>query len=52
MSIWFLIKEKSTGQVIKGEGTTNKDWWPNQLDLKCTSSEQFNVEPHGRIIRL
>ena len=19
----------------KGEGTTNKDWWPNQLDISC-----------------
>lgn len=24
---------KSTGEVIKSEGHTNKDWWPNQLDL-------------------
>ncbi|MEM9896590.1 MAG: catalase/peroxidase HPI [Bacteroidota bacterium] len=24
---------KSTGKVIRGEGKTNRDWWPNQLDL-------------------
>ncbi len=24
----------ATRQVISGSGTTNKDWWPNQLDLK------------------
>ncbi len=26
-------KLKSSGEVIKGEGNTNKEWWPNQLDL-------------------
>ncbi|MDA9783029.1 catalase/peroxidase HPI [Vicingaceae bacterium] len=26
-------KMKSSGQVIKSEGNTNKDWWPNQLNL-------------------
>ncbi len=26
-------KLKSTGEVVKSEGKTNKDWWPNQLDL-------------------
>ena len=26
-------KTPSTGQVIKGEGKTVKDWWPNSLDL-------------------
>ncbi len=26
-------KTKSTGKTITGEGPTNKDWWPNQLDL-------------------
>lgn len=24
---------KSTGEVIKGDGNTVRDWWPNQLDL-------------------
>jgi catalase-peroxidase len=24
---------KSSGQTLKGEGKTNRDWWPNQLDL-------------------
>ncbi|TRX54879.1 catalase/peroxidase HPI [Fulvivirga sp. M361] len=24
---------KSTGEVIKSEGNTVRDWWPNQLDL-------------------
>ncbi len=26
-------KTMSTGQTLKSEGNTNKDWWPNQLDL-------------------
>ena len=25
-------KLKSSGEVIKSEGNTNRDWWPNQLD--------------------
>ena len=28
-----LGKAKSTGEVIKGEGTTVREWWPNRLDL-------------------
>jgi catalase-peroxidase len=26
-------KKPSTGQVLKNEGNTNKQWWPNQLNL-------------------
>lgn len=34
----------STGQIIAGDGTTNKDWWPNQLDLSVLrqNGEQSN----------
>ncbi|MEL7146290.1 MAG: catalase/peroxidase HPI [Bacteroidota bacterium] len=28
-----LGQTKSTGQVIKGEGNTVREWWPNRLDL-------------------
>ncbi|NQX97584.1 MAG: catalase/peroxidase HPI [Flavobacteriales bacterium] len=40
-------KGKSTGQVIKGEGTTNKDWWPNQLDLSVLRQNSLMSNPMG-----
>lgn len=40
-------KKKSTGQVIKGEGTTNKDWWPNQLDLTVLRQHSELSDPMG-----
>lgn len=40
-------KAKSTGQVIKGEGTTNKDWWPNQLDLSVLRQNSTKSDPMG-----
>ena len=40
-------KSKSTGQVIKGEGTTNKDWWPNQLDLGVLRQNSLMSNPMG-----
>ncbi|MBR9832863.1 catalase/peroxidase HPI [bacterium] len=40
-------KKKSTGQVIKGEGTINKDWWPNQLDLTVLRQHSELSDPMG-----
>ncbi|PCI99376.1 MAG: catalase/peroxidase HPI [Flavobacteriales bacterium] len=40
-------KNKSTGQVIKGEGNTNKDWWPNQLDLSVLRQNSLMSDPMG-----
>ena len=40
-------KKKSTGQVIKGEGTTNQDWWPNQLDLTVLRQHSELSDPMG-----
>ena len=39
--------KKSTGQVIAGEGTTNKDWWPNQLDLSVLRQNSNLSDPMG-----
>ena len=33
-------KMKSSGQVLKSEGNTNKDWWPNQLNLDVLRQTQ------------
>lgn len=40
-------KEKSAGQMITGEGTTNKDWWPNQLDLSVLRLNSELSDPMG-----
>jgi catalase-peroxidase len=40
-------KEKSNGQIIQGEGTTNKDWWPNQLDLSVLRKNSSMSDPMG-----
>lgn len=40
-------KQKSSGQVVKGEGTTNKDWWPNQLDLTVLRQNSAKSDPMG-----
>lgn len=40
-------KEKSNGQIIKGGGTTNKDWWPNQLDLSVLRQNSSMSDPMG-----
>jgi catalase-peroxidase len=47
------MKEESkcpvTGAVSKGKmgGTTNKDWWPNQLNLKVLQQHSNKVNPMG-----
>jgi len=33
--------------MVKNEGTTNKDWWPNQLNLKILSQHSSKVNPLG-----
>ncbi len=38
---------KSTGQVIKGEGKTNRDWWPNQLDVSVLRQNATLSDPMG-----
>ena len=38
---------KSTGQVTKSEGNTNKDWWPNQLDLTILRQNATMSNPLG-----
>lgn len=40
-------KKKSTGQVVQGEGKTNKDWWPNQLDLSVLRQNSELSDPMG-----
>lgn len=38
---------KSTGATIKGEGPTNTDWWPNQLDLSVLRQHSDLSDPMG-----
>jgi len=40
-------EKKSTGQIIKGKGTTNKDWWPNKLDLGVLRQNGSKSNPMG-----
>ncbi len=39
--------KRSTGQTLKGEGNTNKDWWPNQLDLTVLRQHSQLSNPLG-----
>ncbi len=36
---------KSSGQTLKGEGPTNKHWWPNQLDLSVLRQNSSLSDP-------
>ncbi len=36
-----------TFQAIAGGGTTNRDWWPNQLNLKILHQHDAKVNPMG-----
>lgn len=40
-------KGKSAGQIIKGNGPNNKDWWPNQLDLSVLRQNGELSDPMG-----
>ncbi len=31
----------------KGEGTTNRDWWPNQLDISILHQHDKKSNPMG-----
>tara|TARA_R110002050_G_scaffold274159_1_gene418488 strand:+ start:6148 stop:8433 length:2286 start_codon:yes stop_codon:yes gene_type:complete len=38
---------QSAGTTLKGEGPTNKDWWPNQLDLSVLRQHSELSNPMG-----
>tara|TARA_R110001592_G_scaffold243783_1_gene504836 strand:- start:75270 stop:77555 length:2286 start_codon:yes stop_codon:yes gene_type:complete len=38
---------KSAGTTLQGEGPTNKDWWPNQLDLSVLRQHSELSNPMG-----
>jgi len=38
---------KSAGTTLKGEGPTNRDWWPNQLDLSILRQHSNLSDPMG-----
>ena len=40
-------KMRSSGEVIKNEGNTNQDWWPNNLDLSVLRQNAANANPMG-----
>lgn len=40
-------KKGSTGQVINNEGNTNREWWPNQLDLSVLRQNSSLSDPMG-----
>lgn len=35
------------GQAVKGEGTTNRDWWPDQVNLKILHQHSNLSNPMG-----
>ena len=44
------MSEESKGGIHKGTaggGTTNKDWWPNQLDLTILHQHSSKSNPMG-----
>jgi catalase-peroxidase len=41
-------KLKSTGQTVKNEGRTNRDWWPNSLDLSVLRHNSNLSDPMGQ----
>ncbi|WP_394343762.1 catalase/peroxidase HPI [Tenacibaculum adriaticum] len=40
-------KKPTTGQTLKSEGNTNKNWWPNQLDLSVLRQHSLLSNPLG-----
>ena len=38
-------KMKSSGQIIKNEGPSNDDWWPNKLDLTVLRQNSSKSDP-------
>lgn len=41
--------KNTTNPAVKNVGTYNKDWWPNQLNLKILSLHSNKVNPMGSI---
>lgn len=39
---------KSNGTLTHGQGPTNKDWWPNQLDLSMLRENAIKSNPLGK----
>ena len=37
-----------TRKAVSGSGTTNKDWWPNQLNLKILRQNSSLSDPMGK----
>ena len=35
-----------------GRGTSNRDWWPNQLNLKILHQHSSHEQPDGRGVQL
>ncbi len=40
------------GKRIAGGGTSNRDWWPNQLNLKILHQHSQPEQSHGQGIQL
>ena len=40
------------GKTIAGAGTSNRDWWPNQLNLKILHQNSPMVQSDGRGVQL
>ena len=36
-----------TGNPVAGEGTSNRDWWPSQLDLQILHQNSRESNPLG-----
>ena len=54
-----MMNDDSKGPVtggnhkpMAGRGTSNRDWWPNQLNLRILAPELFLVQSHGRGVQL
>jgi len=39
-----------TGMSGSGRGTTNRDWWPNQVNLKILYQHSFKSNPMGQAL--
>ena len=43
-----LSKKDMSSKVTGSEGTSNREWWPNQLNLKVLSQNSEKVTPLGK----
>ncbi len=46
------MNEDSKCPVTGGGGTSNRDWWPNQLNLKILHQHSQHEQSDGRGIQL